>query len=70
MELWPGEGIHDEHIEEIRQILTGKPVDAKLSQGFLCACLVIVLQDFWNTPLRMKYLDHKERQYILRVSIP
>lgn len=33
MELWPGEGRHDEHTEEMRQILTGKPVDGGTDQG-------------------------------------
>ncbi|WP_209459806.1 GNAT family N-acetyltransferase [Youngiibacter multivorans] len=35
MELWPGEGRHDEHTEEMRQILTGKPVDGGTESGLL-----------------------------------
>jgi len=35
LELWPGEGRHDEHIEEMRQILTGKPVDGGTESGLL-----------------------------------
>lgn len=35
MELWPGEERHDEHTEEMRQILTGKPVDGGTESGLL-----------------------------------
>jgi ribosomal protein S18 acetylase RimI-like enzyme len=35
MEISSGEGRHDEHIEEMRQILTGKPVDGGTESGLL-----------------------------------